>query len=243
MLDAPAPQPPHRALAANSSTRFGAPAPIAFELFGDDVLRRANALSFGHEQLPTFDLARAALRDRVRRRFPRHLEFAGGAERVAYGEMRQGRPGVRGKFVQVESRMSLTGANADEWVPVKPGTEGVLALGLAHVILADKLRPGDAGRAGAAIDGWSGGLADYAPDEVEQITGVAAKRVERLARELAELPPAVAIIGGAPLAHTNGLFTALAVNALNALLGAVGQPGGIFFTPGSVRRRRSPSAV
>ena len=47
--------------------------------------------------------------------------------------MRQGRPGVRGTFVQVEPRMSQTGANADEWVPAKPGTEGVLALGLAHV--------------------------------------------------------------------------------------------------------------
>ena len=34
--------------------------------------------------------------------------------------------------------MSQTGANADEWVPVKPGTEGVLALGLAHVILKDE---------------------------------------------------------------------------------------------------------
>jgi anaerobic selenocysteine-containing dehydrogenase len=129
--------------------------------------------------------------------------------------------------------MSLTGANADEWVPVKPGTDGVLALGLAHVILANKLRPADsAGRAGAAIDGWSGGLADYAPAKVEQITGVAAKRIERLARELVELSPAVAVIGGAPLAQTNGMFHALAVNALNGLLGTVGQPGGVFFTPG-----------
>ena len=63
------------------------------------------------------------------------------------------------------------------------------------------------------------------------ITGVAAARVERLARELAEISPSVAIIGGAPLAQTNGLFTALAVNALNALLGSVEQPGGVFFTP------------
>ena len=46
----------------------------------------------------------------------------------------------RGKLVQVESRMTPTGASADEWVPIKPGTEGVLALGLAHVILvANKL--------------------------------------------------------------------------------------------------------
>ena len=223
------------ALAAEFLTRFGAPPPIAFEIFGEDVLRRANAISFGHEQLPTLDLARARLV------LAFGADFLGTwnspvAQNAAYGVMRQarvGHPAMRGKLVQVESRMSLTGANADEWVPVKPGTEGVLALGLAHVILANKLRPADGGgRAGAAIDGWSGGLADYAPARVEQLTGVAAARVERLARELAERQPAVAIVGGAPLAHTNGLFHALAVNALNGLLGTVGQPGGIFFTPG-----------
>ena len=59
----------------------------------------------------------------------------------------------------------------------------------------------------------------------------AAERIERLAREFAAQRPAVAIIGGAPLAHTNGLFKALAVNALNALLGGVGSPGGVHFTP------------
>ena len=57
------------------------------------------------------------------------------------------------------------------------------------------------------------------------MTGVPAKRIERLARKLAEQQPAVAFVGGAPLAQTNGLFTALAVNALNALLGSVGQAG------------------
>jgi anaerobic selenocysteine-containing dehydrogenase len=60
---------------------------------------------------------------------------------------------------------------------------------------------------------------------------VQARRVERLAREFAERQPAVAIIGGSPLAHTNGLFSALAVNALNALAGNVGTPGGMAFTP------------
>ena len=44
------------------------------------------------------------------------------AQSGAYATMRQGRAGIRGAFVQVESRMSQTGANADQWVPVKPGT-------------------------------------------------------------------------------------------------------------------------
>ena len=229
---------PHRgrrtALAAEFLKGFGAPAPIAYEFFADEVLRRANAISFGREQLPTIDLARS------RFAISFGADFLGTwnspvAQSAAYGAMRQGRAGMRGAFVQVESRMSLTGGNADEWVPVKPGTEGVLALGLAYVILANRLRPADAGRAGAAIEGWSAGLPDYTPARVEQITGVAAKKVERLARSLVEFQPAVAFIGGAPLAHTNGLFHALAVNALNGLLGSVGQPGGVFFTPGSLK--------
>jgi anaerobic selenocysteine-containing dehydrogenase len=128
--------------------------------------------------------------------------------------------------------MSQTGANADQWVPLKPGTEGVLALGLAHVIMTAKLRPASAGgRAGALIDGWSSGLSNFAPEQVEQMTGVPAARIERLARELADITPSVAVIGGSPLAQTNGLFSALAVNALNALLASVERPGGVFFTP------------
>ena len=215
-------------LLAEFARRFGGPPPIAFDLFGDDVLRRANAISFGHDQLPTFDLARA-----------RHVigfgaDFLGTwnspvAQNAAYGEMRQGRPGVRGRFVQVESRMTTTGASADEWIPVKPGTEGVLALGLVSLMNRGSERAAPA--------------AEYTPERVEQITGVPAKRVERIAKELAELRPAVAIVGGPPLAHTNAMFTALAVNALNTALGSVGQPGGIFFTPGAAGGASSAPAA
>ncbi len=222
-----------RDLTALFLSRFGAPPPTTFELFSDDVLRRANEMSFGRGQLPTFDLAAA------RYAISFGADFLGTwnspvAHMGAYGRMRQGRPGIRGAFVQVEPRMSLTGASADEWVAIRPGTEGVLALGLAHVIMREKLRPADAaGRAGALVDGWGKGLADYTPQAVEQKTSVKAARVERLARELAEQRPSVAIIGGAPLALSNGLFQALAVNALNALLGSVGTPGGLSFTPQS----------
>src|SRR5262249_16877338 len=190
-----------------------------------------NALSFGKEQLPTLDLARAG-----------HVlsfgaDFLGTwnspvAQNAGYGEMRQGRPGMRGKFVQVEYRMSQTGANADEWVPIKPGTEGVLALGLAHVIVKSGFhKPTDAARAGTRIEGWNDGLPAYAPGEVEKRTGIAAARIERMAKEFASRTPAIAIIAGTPLAQTNGLFNALAVNALNALVGSVEVPGGIGFTP------------
>lgn len=210
---------------------FGAPAPVEFELFDEAVLRRANALSFGYAQLPTFDLARSNYV------LSFGADFLGTwnspvAQSIAYGEMRQGRPGLRGKLVQIEARMSQTGANADEWIPARPGTEGALALGLAHAMMAEKLRqPEDAGRAGELIAGWKQGLPEFSPETVAQKTGVAAAKVMRIAREMAVHGPSVAIIGGAPLAHTNGLFNAYAANALNSLLGSVGRPGGVFFTP------------
>ena len=215
---------------------FGAPPPVWYEPFDEAVLRRANLLSFGHAALPTFELGRA---DYV---LSFGADFLGTwnstvAQSVGYGEMRRGRPGRRGKFVQVESRMSQTGASADEWIPCQPGTEGVLALGIAHVILSEKLGPKNAGspvgtRAGSQIAGWSAGLPEFTPDAVEKQTGVRAAVITRLAHEIARSGSAAAIIGGAPLAQTNGLFNALAVNALESLVDAGRDQGPVLsFTP------------
>src|SRR5271166_5395093 len=210
---------------------FAAAEWVPFELFDDDVLRRANRVSFGYDQLPTIDLARSGYVISF------GTDFLGTwnspvAQSVGYGKMRQNRSGVRGKFVQVESRVSQTGANADEWIAAHPGTEGLLALGIAHVILQEKLGHADAaGVAGTRIDGWREGLPAYAPEAIAWKTGVPPETITRLAREMVPRSPAVAMVGGTPLAQTNGLFTALAVNALNGLLGSVGKPGGLQFTP------------
>ncbi|UCE05120.1 MAG: molybdopterin-dependent oxidoreductase, partial [bacterium] len=54
-----------------------------------------------------------------------------------YGYMRRERKGTRVKIVQVDPQLSVTGMKADEWVPIKPGTYGALALGIAHVIIEE----------------------------------------------------------------------------------------------------------
>ena len=114
---------------------FGAPDPISFEVFDSTVLREANRRSFGLNQLPTIDIGAS-----------RYVLSLGAdllgtwnspvAQNLGFGTMRRGRPGIRGKYVHVEPRMSQTGANADEWLPARPGTEGILVLGLAQVIMA-----------------------------------------------------------------------------------------------------------
>src|SRR5688572_13795462 len=200
--------------------RFGAPAPVTFELFSDEVLRRANAISFGSHQLPTYDLENA------RYVISFGADFLGTwnstvAHSAAYGRMRQARSGTRAKFVHIDARLSQTAANADEFVASRPGTEGVLALGLARAM---------AGHGGGAPHPSA---APFTPEEVEKRTGVAAATVERLARELAANGPAVAIIGGAPLAHTNGLYNAVGVNVLNQAIGNLSRPGGLSFAAGT----------
>jgi anaerobic selenocysteine-containing dehydrogenase len=189
---------------------FGAQAPVTYEFFSDEVLRRANAMAFGSHQLASVDLANA-----------RYVISFGAdwlgtwnssvAQNVAYGKMRQVGTGVRPKFVHVDARLSQTAANADEFVGCKPGTEGLLAMAIATA--AGK--SADAGEFGAA--------------KVSEKTGVPIEKIERIAREFAANAPAVAIIGGAPLAHTNGLFQARAVNELNRVANALNQPGGLSF--------------
>ena len=211
---------------------YGAPPASWYEPFDEAVLRQANLLSFGHAALPTFDLARA---DYV---ISFGADFLGTwnspvPQSAGYGEMRQGRPGRRAKFVQVEARMSQTGANADEWIACRPGMEGALALGIAHVILSEKLVPqGAAARAGSLIAGWSAGLPEFAPEVVEKQTGVSAAVIKRLAHEITRSGSAAAMIGGPPLAHTNGLFNAMAANALESLVDSSRDSGPIMsFTP------------
>jgi len=70
-------------------------------------------LSFGKAQLPTLDLAESKYVISF------GADFLGTwnspvAQNIGYGQMRQGRPGMRGRFVQVEYRMSQTGANEEE---------------------------------------------------------------------------------------------------------------------------------
>ena len=153
---------------------YGAPPSVTYEPLDDAVLRQANLLSFGWPELPTLDLARA---DYV---ISFGADFLGTwnspvSQSIGYGEMRQGRNDHRGRFVQVEARMSQTGANADEWVPCKPGTEGILALGVAHVILSGKLTSAShelaRRRSDCGLDGGAAGLHTRIRRETNRCSG------------------------------------------------------------------------
>ena len=149
----------------------------------------------------------------------------------------------RGTFFHVDSRFSMTAANADQWVPVSPGREGYLALSLAYVILSEGLQA-----PGVDVDRLTGGqgaaaLEAFRPDEIAGLIGLPdhlnghtpVEVIEDLARRFAaaENRPSLAIGGGSAGAHSNGLFNLEAIYALNYLVGSVGVTGGIRFNPES----------
>src|ERR1700730_7556817 len=173
-------------LAAQFLSRFGAPPPLTFELFGEDVLRRANALSFGRDQLPTFDLARS------RYVLAFGPDFLGTwnspvSQNAGYALMRQGHPGMRGKFVQIESRMSQTGASADEWVPVTPGTACGVGSGAREALRS--AAPARCRRSGRRVDrrvdDWIDGLHARARRKADRCLGASGQAAGARARRVA----------------------------------------------------------
>ena len=159
-----------------------------------------------------------------------------------YGEFRQGHGRDRGMFYQIDSRFSMTAANSDKWLPVRPGWEGYLALSLAQVIVAENLQAD-----GVDIDSLVGGdagrqtLNNFSPEIVAEDAGLTPAMtggdpvgfLKDLARRFAANQPSIAIGGGSAGAQSNGLFNLEAIYTLNYLVGTAGKNGGVRFNPAS----------
>ena len=198
---------------------------FSFEAVDQTVVRTAFNRMYGQDRLPSFDIQNA------------HYVLSFGADFLShwhaplhynwqYGEFR-GETGGRGKLVQIEPRFSLTAANADKWVYVNPGTEGVLALAIAKAILENG--DGDLDMMAALKETINARALPM--NTVEELTGVKADVIETLAHDFAANQPGVAIGGGLAAAQTNGLYNMTAVYMLNALVGNVGKKGGVIFNP------------
>ena len=160
-----------------------------------------------------------------------------------YAFMRRGRAD-RGKLVVIDPRQGVTGAKADEWIPIVPGTDAALALGIAHILvrsgLFDSVFTGEysfgfndfVDEDGRPHKGFkSFVLENYGPAQVEKITGVPATTMARLAGEFAGNKPAIAILpgkGGLLNGSINGVYAAMAVHCLNALVGSIEVKGGVM---------------
>ena len=215
---------------------LGAPAPTFLEAPEAEVERLAAQIALGTDAFPHFDIAGAELVLTIgapildRWRTPVHYTRA-------FGEMRRGRATRRGRLVHAEARMSLTSANADTWLPIRPGTEGTLARALGgHLLEAGEV-------SGAARQRYERLFPTPAPSLAEAATtcDVREDRILEVAEELAVAENACVIGGGSAAGHTNGLYNVTAALGLNLLLDNLGRPGGVF-APTTVNLGRTVSA-
>lgn len=130
-----------------------------------------------------------------------------------------GAPERKVRFWHAASSNSRTAALADRWMAIRPDSEHALVRGLISILIRDH-------GAGAKL-ALPPGLAAFPPEEAATRTGVPLAQIRELARELATAQPAVAVGGGDPVAGPLPAATEQALAVLNALLGALGAPGGI----------------
>ncbi len=128
-----------------------------------------------------------------------------------YAKFRTGKS--RGTLIQVESKMSLTGGSADRWLPIKPGTEGLLVLAIANLLL-NKHHLSDKG----VLASLRKQIDDINLNNVARTTGVVGDRIQRMAAVLAERGPSL-VLAGPQMDYASTAATM----ALNIILGNVGK--------------------
>lgn len=157
----------------------------------------------------------------------------------------------RAQVAVVEPRLSATAAKADEWLPVRPGHDGALAAGIAHILLTrglwykefvgdfkdgkNRFIPGqevseadfEEKHTNGIVRWWNLELKDKTPEWAAVQTGLPLEQIKRVAVAFGEAAPrAISWVGGGPCMQVRGAYTSMICHALNGLVGAVDNEGG-----------------
>lgn len=201
-----------KVLLGNYLDSLGTKNHFVYEAVAPAVQRAANIKAYGME-MPRFNINKAKVVLSFGADFlgswvsPVHFS-------QQYAQFRKGVDGKRGVLVQVESKMTITGANADRWLVVRPGTEGLLALGIINALGASGLALSS--DVAAAVQG-------YDKARVTADTGVTEEYLDKLVALLKERTPSLVLAGSAAEGYAHGSQNAAAINLLNQVLGNVGK--------------------
>ena len=136
-----------------------------------------------------------------------------------------------GRVVVVDPRRTKTAEHADEWVPIRPGTDAHLLVAMTQVLFDDGLVDlGTVATITSGLDDVRAAVRPFTPEAVAPITGVDAATIRRLAHDLAAARTGV--VYGRIGTHTVafGTVAAWAVDVLNACTGNLDRPGGAMFS-------------
>ena len=140
------------------------------------------------------------------------------------------------KIIHVGPRFSLCASRADKWIPINPETEGLFALGIASVIVREKLYNAK------YLDKFTLDFPNFKKtlqkeinlDRISEITGVPLRTIIEIAKEFSINKPAIAVADYNFSFHSKGSLNLMAIHSLNALVGSIDTPGGLL------RQRKAP---
>jgi thiosulfate reductase / polysulfide reductase chain A len=160
------------------------------------------------------------------------------------------------RVTAVDVHMNTTLAASDRALLIKPGTDGALALAIAHVILTEGLwersfvgdfkdgvnrfKPGQNVDANDFDEKWVKGVVEWWNLELKERTPAWAAAVTTLyerdivatAREFGSTRPSIALFERGAHAHSNGILNGMAIHTLNALVGSLYAKGGLAYQMG-----------
>jgi len=168
----------------------------------------------------------------------------------------RGEKAPKTRVTAVDVHMNQTLSAADRALMLKPGTDGALALAIAHVMLTEGLwdrafagdfRDGtnlfkpaqtvdpaafEAKWVHGLVDWWNAEVKDRTPKWAASVTTLAEKDILATAREFGTTRPAIALFERGAHTHSNGVYNGMAIHALNALAGSMFAEGGLAYQMG-----------
>jgi anaerobic selenocysteine-containing dehydrogenase len=198
---------------------MGAAPPVIYDLYtelnGIPQMEHAAQSSFGQQDLPAYDISNV---DVVLSFGADFLGTGTSAVRygIDYGRFRGQPLGKRGYLVQLEPRMTITGAKADLWLPIRPGCEGLVAQALISLIASQGLGSSERGNLAQSF------ASHVDVNQIAQTCDIAASDLAHLASIFANAEMPVAIPGNLMAGGDQGEEALAAIQALNTIAGVSG---------------------
>ena len=138
------------------------------------------------------------------------------------------------KLVVVDPRHSETAILADDWLPIRPGTDLAFLLAMINVMVKEGLYDREFVRKKTVgLEQLDDEIINYPPEWAEKVCEIPARTIVRITREMAREKPRVLIHRGYHGAfgsqYLNSFQTVRALAIANSLLGNINREGGIYF--------------
>ncbi len=189
---------------------------VVYDIMQPVAVAKASELVFGVSGVPTYSFEKA---DVILNFGADFLETWVSPCEYAKGWARGRKNKTPSKFIHVEPRLSLTGANADMWLSAKPGTE----VFLVHGIINELLKQGRGSNLSSDVkEKLSTLVSGISIEEASRKTGIKTDKILSVVHQLGKAKHSLVLGGGSVSSTTKPLPLLIAINLLNLVLENVG---------------------